>query len=167
MIKEYIHCPFCGVTLQKGLIDHKKRKYCPSCDFVDYKNPLPVVFAIAVRGRRLLLIKRGIAPKKGMWACPSGAIEIGETPEEACLRELKEETGASGEIVRLVGVIKVEEEEIYGDLLALGYLVKLADGELLCGDEVEDVRFFNMSGLPDSYVDLFRKEIEEIQQLEL
>jgi len=163
-MKEYAFCPFCGAALQRGVIDHKERKHCPSCNFVDYKNPLPAVFAIVIRDRRLLLIKRGIAPKEGMWVCPSGIIESGETPEEACLRELKEETGVNGEIVKLVGVTRLEDEEIYGDVLVIGYLVKITDGELLCGDEAEDVKFFEIGRLPDSYVDLFREEIEGIQQ---
>jgi NADH pyrophosphatase NudC (nudix superfamily) len=86
-MKEYSFCPICGTTLQIGMIDGKERKYCPQCDFVDYKNPLPVALAIAIKGKDFLLIKRGIPPRKGVWASPAGFIEIGETAEEACLRE--------------------------------------------------------------------------------
>ena len=111
-MKEYVFCPICGTTLQMGMIEGKERKYCPECDFVDYKNPLPVALAIAVKDKDFLLIKRGLPPRKGMWASPSGFIEIGETAEDACLRELKEETGVSGEIVSLVGVIRREDKEI-------------------------------------------------------
>ena len=46
------------------------------------------------------------SPKKGFWGCPSGFIECGESPEEACLRELWEEAGVTGEIVRLVRVMR-------------------------------------------------------------
>ena len=162
-MKEYIFCPICGTTLQIGMLEGKERKYCPKCDFVDYKNPLPVALAIAVKDKDFLLIKRGLPPRKGMWASPSGFIETGETAEEACLRELKEETGVSGEIVKLVGVVRREDKEVYGDMLIVGYLVKVGNEELTPGNEVEDVRFFSVGELPDYYVHLFREVIEEVQ----
>ena len=93
MREPYQYCPTCGRVLEQGIIEGKERKFCPNCDFIDYKNPLPVVVVIAVKGKKFLLIKRGMAPRKGTWGSPSGFIEVGETPAEACLRELREETG--------------------------------------------------------------------------
>jgi ADP-ribose pyrophosphatase YjhB (NUDIX family) len=151
-----------------GTLEGRKRKYCPKCDFVDYKNPLPVALAVAVKDKKFLLIKRGTAPIKGAWTFPSGFIEIGETPEEACLRELKEETGASGEIVKLIGVVRVEDKEIYGDMLIIRYLVRVTGGELVPErGEVEDVKFFNISDLPDYYVNLFEDVIAQVQNEEV
>ena len=166
-MKEYKYCPICATPLQIGMIEGKRRKHCPDCDFIDYKNPLPVALAVAVKDRRFLLIKRGIPPKKGMWGFPSGFIEIGETPEEACLRELKEETGVSGEIVKLIGVVRVKDEEIYGDMLITQYLVKVKGGRLIPGGEVEEARFFDIAELPHYYVNLFKDVIEEIQNEEV
>jgi ADP-ribose pyrophosphatase YjhB (NUDIX family) len=145
------------------MLEGKERKYCPKCDFVDYKNPLPVALAIAVKDKDFLLIKRGLPPRQGMWASPSGFIEIGETAEEACLRELKEETGVSGEILKLVGVIRRKDKEVYGDMLIVEYLVKVANEELKPGSDVEDVRFFSVDELPDYYANFFREVIEEVQ----
>jgi len=54
-MREYIFCPICGTTLQTGMIEGKERKYCPRCDFVDYKNPLPVALAIAVKDEDFLI----------------------------------------------------------------------------------------------------------------
>ena len=150
-----------------GMVEGRKRKYCPKCNFVDYKNPLPVALAVAVKGKKVLLIKRGVPPVKGMWASPSGFIEIGETPEEACLRELKEETGIPGEIVKLIGVLRIEDKEIYGDMLIIAYLVNVKDGELTPGDEVEDARFFDIADLPEYYLNIFKDVIEEIQNEEV
>jgi len=162
-MKEYNYCPVCGTPLQIGMIEGKNRKYCPKCNFIDYKNPLPVALAVAVKDKKFLLIKRGIPPKKGMWGSPSGFIESGETPEEACLRELKEETGISGEIVKLIGVVRWEDKEVYGDMLIVKYLVKVNGGKLTPGDEVEGVRFFDIAELPSYYVTRFRDVIEEVQ----
>ena len=93
MKTDYKFCPVCGIALSSGFIEGKERQYCPGCQFVNYENPLPVAVAVTVKDGKFLLIKRGIPPRKGMWASPSGFIETGETAEEACLRELKEETG--------------------------------------------------------------------------
>jgi len=165
-MKEYNYCPTCATPLQIGMIDGRMRKYCPKCDFVDYKNPLPVALAVAVKDKKFLLIKRGLAPKKGMWGFASGFIEIGETPEEACLRELKEETGVSGRIAKLVGVIRIDDKEIYGDMLIVAYLVKVKDEKLAPGSEVEDARFFDIPELPGYYSSLLKDVIEEIQNQE-
>jgi ADP-ribose pyrophosphatase YjhB (NUDIX family) len=148
--------------MELGAIDGKERKFCPDCDFIDYKNPLPVAVAIAVKEKKLLLIKRGIAPKKGAWGPPSGFIEVGETPEEACLRELKEETGVSGQVVRLIGVSRLGDKEIYGDMLMVRYLVKAGDEEITPGDEVEDARFFDITELSDNYARYLGEIIESI-----
>ena len=166
-MKEYNYCPICTTPLQMGIIAGKRRKYCPKCDFIDYKNPLPVAVAVTVKNKRFLLVKRGMSPKKGTWGSPSGFIEIGETPEEACLRELKEETGMSGEIVKLIGVARRDDKEIYGDMLVVKYLVKPKSGKLTPGDEVEGVKFFEIAELPDYYYDIYKLVIEEIQNEEV
>ena len=163
MKEEYRYCPRCATPLELGFIEGKDRRFCPNCNFIDYKNPLPVAVAIAVRDKRFLLIKRGIPPKKGAWGSPSGFIESGETAEEACLRELKEETGISGQVVKLVGVVRIEDKEVYGDMLAVMYLVKADDGEIAAGDEVEDARFFDIDELPDYFARRFGKLLEDIQ----
>jgi len=162
-MKEYRYCPICTTPLQEGSIAGRIRKYCPKCDFVDYKNPLPVAVAVAVKDKRFLLIKRGLAPSKGTWGSASGFIEIGETPEEACLRELKEETGVSGKIVKLIGVIGREDKEVYGDMLVVRYLVKVGDEKPTPGDEVEDAKFVDIADLPGYYFDIYKDLIEEIQ----
>ncbi len=162
MREPYRYCPVCGRVMELGAIDGKERKFCPDCDFIDYKNPLPVAVAIAVKEKKLLLIKRGIAPRKGAWGPPSGFIEVGETPEEACLRELKEETGVSGQVVRLIGVSRLGDKEIYGDMLMVRYLVKAGDEEITPGDEVEDARFFAITELSDNYARYLGEIIESI-----
>ena len=162
-MKDYFYCPICGSPLTKRFIEGKQRKHCPKCSFVYYENPLPVALAIAVRDRKFLMIKRGIEPKKGIWTSPSGFIESGETSEEACLRELTEETGLSGKIKRLVEVKRLEDKEIYGDILVVEYLVEVEKGSPTAGDEVEQVKFFEIDQLPDYYVNHFKKTIEDIR----
>ena len=163
MVKEYKYCPICGTLLKTGIVEGKERKYCPNCDFINYENPVPVAMAVAVRGKKLLLVKRKVAPAKGVWASPSGFIEIEESPEEACLRELEEEAGISGEIVKLIGVNRWEDREIGGERLMVKYLVKVGEGELTLGEEVEDAKFFDVTELPSYYFVRFKDVIKEIQ----
>jgi ADP-ribose pyrophosphatase YjhB (NUDIX family) len=62
------------------------------------------VGAIIVDGGRVLLLKRTKEPEAGCWGIQGGAIEFGETTEEAARRELRVELGVECEIVRLLGI---------------------------------------------------------------
>ena len=65
--------------------------------------------------------------------------------------------------MKLIGVVRREDKEIYGDMLVVRYLVRVTGGKLTPGDEVEDARFLDIAELPSYYVNLFRDVIEEIQ----
>jgi len=141
------YCPKCGAGLRVKKLEKRIRLVCPGCGWVNYENPLPSAAAL-VRNRKdeILLVKRGVEPSKGKWALPSGFIEIDETPERACLRELKEETGLKGEIVRLIGVYS-QESGLYKNVLIIGYEVN-ARGNLLPGSDSQEAEFFSACNLP-------------------
>ena len=56
-------------------------------------EPIPGVSALVWHQGRVLLIKRVRQPFQGIWALPGGRIELGESPESAVIREVREETG--------------------------------------------------------------------------
>lgn len=142
------YCPKCGTELRLKKIEDRKRHVCPACGWVNYENPLPSVAALVRnRKREVLLVKRGVEPGKGKWALPSGFIEIDETPEKACLRELEEETGLKGEIVRLIGVY-TQRSLVYNCVLIIGYEVK-ASGDLSPGSDSQRTEFFPSDSLPN------------------
>jgi len=141
-------CVECGSKLKMKKIDGKKRYYCPICGWIMYKNPIPSVAALVIKDNKVLLIKRGVEPGKGQWALPSGFLEEDETPEEGCIRELFEETGLKGEIIRLVDVGN-EKSSIYGNVLVIGYEIKISGGELKSGSDTIDVEFFSYNKLPN------------------
>lgn len=73
---------------------------CHHCGRDSYRSPSVVVDAVVTRGsgedKEVLLIKRGHEPCKDMLAFPGGFVDYGEDPEDAVIRELKEETGVDG-----------------------------------------------------------------------
>lgn len=142
------YCPHCGSKLSLKKEEGRPRLFCPSCRWINYENPLPCAAAL-VRSKEgnVLLVQRGVEPGKGQWALPSGFIEIEETPEQACLRELKEETGLEGEIVRLIGVYS-QESQLYKKVLIIGYEVE-ASGILTPGSDSQSAKFFPVGGLPE------------------
>lgn len=147
----YRYCPRCRAPLARSMEDGHPRLKCPQCGWCHYDNPLPSVAAF-VRDDRggLLLVKRGTEPGRGKWALPSGFIEQHETPEHACLRELREETGVTGKITRMLGAF-VEPTRIYGDILLLGYAVQPTAGRLRPGSDSAAVRYFKtaaIAGIP-------------------
>ena len=93
---------------------------------------------------RVLLQKRG---DSCMWGFPGGAIEIGETPEQAAIRELKEETGLDAEVQSLLGVYTDSDMRyLNGDQahsICIVYRLKAIAGSLRCDqDETIDLKYF-------------------------
>jgi mutator protein MutT len=71
----------------------------------EYPNhPRAAVGVVVVRNSRVLLVRRGQEPSKGLWSVPGGLIELGETIEEAARREVMEEAGIRVRIERLLDV---------------------------------------------------------------
>ena len=66
-----------------------------NCEICAFNNPKATVTAIIIKDNKLLLLKRNEEPFKNCWDLPGGFLEQGETPEEAVVRELKEELGIS------------------------------------------------------------------------
>ena len=97
--------------------------------------PIPAVGAVIVDHDRVLLIQRGQAPAKGKWTIPGGAIEVGESPEEALIREIQEECGLTITIQSIVEVInkviRDEQGNIRYHYIILDYLAYCPQDESL------------------------------------
>ena len=75
-------------------------------------------------------------------------MELGESPEKAALRELKEETGLSGRIEMLLGVSS-NPSALYHTVLMVGYLIRQYTGTLIAGDDAEDAGYYHYDELPE------------------
>ncbi len=99
-------------------------------------TPLLAVDAVVVdRIGRVLLIRRGVPPFKGAYALPGGFVDVGESVEDACRRELLEETGLTAGRLTLVGVYSDPGRDPRGHTVAVAYLAHSARGVLLAGDD--------------------------------
>jgi len=140
-------CAVCGGDLATAKVEDRDRMVCSVCGWIVYENPLPCAAAFVENAdREILLVKRGVEPGKGKWALPSGFVEVEETPKEACLRELKEETGLDGKIIRLLGVYS-QSSAMYKKVLIVGYKVDTT-GILEAGSDSLAARFFRPTALP-------------------
>lgn len=77
---------------------------CDSCGYIHYRNPTPVAGTIPVTDGGVWLLRRAVAPRIGYWTFPAGFMELGETVEEAAVRETREELNLQVEIERLLNV---------------------------------------------------------------
>ncbi len=140
-------CPYCGGNIIEKMEGDVPREYCPNDELFFYDNPLPVVSAIVIKNREVLLVKRANEPSKGEWCLPTGFAEVGESIQDATLRELEEETGVTGEITGLVDADSAESN-YYGDLIFLTFEVKQTGGELGASDDAEEVNYFPVDKTP-------------------
>lgn len=143
------HCYYCGSRLTRKYVEGGDRLFCETCRAPLYENPVPATSLIVADAEKgVVLVKRDVEPKKGYWCLPGGFVELGETPDQAALRELREETGLNGEIDKLLGVT-VDRSDRYGNVLMIGYLVKRFSGNLTPGDDAAAVAYFQPAKLPE------------------
>ncbi len=148
-MRKKTHCHFCGERLVEKLLEGNARLFCEHCNRPIYENPIPATCLVVINSmERVLLVKRNTEPKKRFWCLPGGFIELGETPEKAALRELKEETGLSGRIDMLLGATSNHSPQ-YDTVLMVGYLVKSYSGTLKAGDDASDAAYFHPDELPE------------------
>jgi 8-oxo-dGTP diphosphatase len=129
-------------------VGDRPREVCSLCGEIFYHNPLPAAASLVLDDqRRVLLVKRGITPNKGEWCLPIGFAETGETIAQAALRELHEETGVVGRVLRLIDADSWRGA-VYGDLLVVTFEIEKISGTETPGDDADDAAYFAIDRLP-------------------
>jgi 8-oxo-dGTP diphosphatase len=109
-LEEAKYCPRCG---QPADVDYPRSINCPHCGYGAYYNPKPVAAAIPLNTQNeIILLKRGFDPGKDLWTFPGGFVDLGESVEQAAIREAQEELGIDIELTRLVGVYSDQNDRI-------------------------------------------------------
>lgn len=139
-------CSHCGapLTLRVPAGDTLPRHVCDACQTIHYQNPRMVVGCIAEWEDRVLLCRRAIEPRHGMWTVPAGYMENGETTFQGAIRETLEEANARVEIGPLYALYNIPHiSQVY-----ILFRARLLDADVRPGAETLEARLFAESEIP-------------------
>ena len=139
-------CSNCGtpVALKIPPGDTLPRHVCGNCGTIHYQNPRMVVGCIPEWEDRILLCRRAIEPRLGLWTVPAGYMENGETTFQGALRETLEEANARVEIGLLYALYNIPHiNQVY-----ILFRARLLDTDVSPGAETLEVRLFLESEIP-------------------
>lgn len=141
----YKYCPLCGTALGEILEEDVTYPHCHGCkEFTHYDNPLSAAVAVVRKDGGLVFIKRKVQPCMGKHALPGGYINKNEGPREACVREVKEETGLDIEIVCSLAELRTPDHNLF----IVFYLCDYVSGEFIAGSDAEEPRVYQFNELP-------------------
>jgi ADP-ribose pyrophosphatase YjhB (NUDIX family) len=140
------YCSVCGalVSVRVPNGDRLPRHICDACGAIHYRNPRLIVGALPAWEDSILLCRRAIEPRHGMWTLPAGFMENGETVAEAALRETQEEANARielGEMFTLISVPHISQVHVV-------FRAQLLDLDFSAGDETLEVTLFQEHEIP-------------------
>ncbi len=144
-------CHQCGGAVGPRYVEEEQRErlVCRSCGHIHYLNPRLVASALPERdgadgGRRLLLMRRALEPRRGYWTPPGGFVELGESAEEAARREGEEEVGLRLELAGLLGVYSRPAVGV----VVVAYRARAMSEEPRLGAEALEARWFTPDTIP-------------------
>ncbi len=154
-------CSHCGEQVKHKIPpgDNRPRYICTSCNLIHYQNPRIIAGCIAEYENKILLCKRAIEPRHGLWTLPAGFMENQETTQEAAKRETLEEATASIDNSQLFCTISIPHiSQVY-----VMYRGDLIDGFAKPGIESLETDLFSEKDVP--WNDLAFPVIRESLQL--
>ncbi len=139
-------CSYCGegVSLRIPEGDNRERHVCGNCGVIHYQNPKIVAGCIPRWQDKVLLCRRAIEPRKGLWTLPAGFMENGETTEQAARRETHEEACAHVEALSLYTLFNLPNiNQVY-----MFFRAELVAPEYASGSESLEVGLFTEREIP-------------------
>ena len=139
-------CSHCGhsVVFEIPAGDDRPRHLCHDCGAIHYVNPRVIVGTLPYLGDQVLLCKRAIEPRYGLWTLPAGFMENGESSEQGALRESWEEARAKLRVDELFSVYDIPHiNQVY-----LIYRGELTDTNFGPGPESLEVALFDEKDIP-------------------
>lgn len=140
-------CSHCGAPVSRRIPpgDTLPRAVCDHCHTIHYENPKLVVGCIPEwTDGRILLCRRAIEPRLGLWTLPAGFMENDETTEQAAARETLEEAEARVDISDLLALVNIP----YINQVHLFYRGRLRDPHFGAGEESLEVALFHQDDIP-------------------
>ncbi len=139
-------CSHCGESIEQLVPagDNRLRDVCSSCGTIHYSNPNNVCGAILTWGEKILLCKRAIEPRYGLWTLPAGFMENGETIAQAAAREAMEEANAEAKQLDLFGIFNLPHiSQVY-----LMFQGELKTDQVSPGEESLETDLFAVEDIP-------------------
>jgi 8-oxo-dGTP diphosphatase len=156
-------CPVCGKPVGRKLVYGRERPVCGSCGHIHFQEPKVAAGVLVVQEERVLLVRRSMTPKRGLWTLPAGFVDADEDPQEAAVREVYEETGLNVEISGLLDVIYGKEHPNGASIVIL-YNGRVKSGELQAGDDVDAVDFFDPAHLPPLAFEATHRALQHLRK---
>lgn len=140
------HCRVCGAPAEYRIPadDNRERATCTACGDIAYENPINVVGTVPVWGEQVLLCRRNIEPRYGLWTLPAGFLELGETTADGARRETDEEAGAHIELLPLFTLYNV----VRAGQVHFFYRARLLDTVFAPGPETIEAQLFHEHEVP-------------------
>lgn len=147
MIRPIHYCPDCGsqrIARRVPPDDNRERHVCDDCGSIHYQNPRNVAGCIVEHDGRLLLCRRAIEPRRGLWTVPAGFMENHETLGQAAARETLEEAMADVCDLALYAVFSLPHiSQVY-----VLFRATSPDGTAQAGPESLEVDWFMEAEIP-------------------
>ena len=124
--------------------DERERLVCGECGFVLYDNSKIVVGSVARWGDKILLCRRAIEPRRGLWTLPAGYLELNETTRAGAEREAWEEARARIAIETLLAIYDIPRLS----QVQLIYRARLTDAKVAAGPESLEVSLLGWDEIP-------------------
>lgn len=139
-------CSECGQPLVQRVPpgEDRLRDTCSVCGRVHYLNPRVVVGALATWEDKVLLCRRAIEPRQGLWTLPAGYLELAESTEEGAKREAWEEALARIEVTALLALYDLR----HIDQVQVFFAARLLDPQVAAGPESLEVGLFGWEEIP-------------------
>lgn len=139
-------CSGCGgaVELRIPEGDDRNRFVCSDCATIHYVNPRVIVGCLPVHDEKVLLCRRAIEPRHGLWTLPAGFMENGETTADGAARETWEEARARVSNLHLYRLFDVPHiSQVY-----LFYRCTVDDGLFGVGPESLETALYTEDEIP-------------------
>ncbi|HUP30402.1 MAG TPA: NUDIX hydrolase [Usitatibacter sp.] len=139
-------CNSCGAGVRYRIPegDSLPRAVCDACGTIQYENPKIVVGCLPTFGERILICKRAIEPRYGLWTLPAGFMENHESAPQGAAREALEEANARVEINDLYTVYSIPHiSQVY-----MMFLARLIDPDVSPGIESLEVKLVTEDEIP-------------------
>lgn len=139
-------CSNCGAPVERRVPpgDSLPRAVCDACHTIHYENPRMIVGCVAEWNGSVLLCRRGIEPRYGLWTVPAGFLENGETTAAGAARETLEEANARVEIDGLFSLYNLPHiSQVY-----MLFRARLLDLDFRPGAETLETRLCDESAVP-------------------